>query len=446
MSPIITVIESTPFTYLGLSLKNRVYPKITPKDEFDSLVSHSKYFEFSSNPLSKPTESEKDQILFIMENYYSSCRTEMHNWFTYESYLDVLNLLELTSSPGDGFSSQSPTIGGWLKFNGISFDSHRVLELWSKVQYIKYHDDLDSVWKVFIKREPHKVSKMENKRWRIIMACPLDLQVLWQMVFAKQNDREIKEALFLPSAQGFILPYGGWRNHYNKWIQNNLLFGSDKTAWDWTVNEWMIDLDLRFRQRITDANDDWRLQAAKLYKNAFYDTTVMLSNAQKYKQLNPGIMKSGCVNTISTNSHCQVMLHVLYSLRKGISVEPMLVAVGDDTLQDEAHAVDIELYESFGCKIKSVSETLEFLGREWNENGPRPMYTSKHVFALCTKDIDLTPEILDAYMREYVNAQEFEFWRLLAIELGFSSYVHSREYYKYWMDNPDARHCRKIMA
>jgi hypothetical protein len=261
------------------------------------------------------------------------------------------------------------------------------------------------------------------------------------MLFAKQNDKEVQKALEIPSAQGFILAYGGWKLHFDQWKRKNLIFGSDKTAWDWTVQEWMISLDLNFRQRMITANDDWFKQATKVYKNAFYDAQWILSDGRVYKQLYPGIMKSGCVNTISTNSHCQVMLHLLYSIRKGISPEPMLVAVGDDTLQAEQHASDISLYEDFGVKIKSVSETLEFLGREWDSDGPRPMYTSKHIFSLCYKTDLVLSEIFDGYLREYVNTkEEYDFLLDLAKELGYGGSVHSRHYYKFWYDNPLARY------
>lgn len=272
------------------------------------------------------------------------------------------------------------------------------------------------------------------------MACPLDLQVLWHMVFARQNHEEIVHALSIPSAQGMVIPYGGWRSHVNKWKDKSLYYGSDKSAWDWTVPGWVFELDLRFRHRMINTDDDWLPQAKKLYQNAFGNTLIQLSDGGRFRQMYPGIMKSGCVNTISTNSHGQVMLHILYSLRKGISVEPMLVAVGDDTLQAEQHAEDVSLYESFGVKIKTVTPTLEFLGREWREVGMIPMYTSKHLFSLLYKPDEHIPEILDAYAREYVNAPEyFDFWVALARELGCLSSIHSREYYKFWLDHPDAR-------
>ncbi|APG75784.1 hypothetical protein 2 [Hubei sobemo-like virus 42] len=382
-----------------------------------------------------------DRILYVMEQLYESVRVDHYNWFCYDNFLKVVRCLEFSSSPGYGFSRTAPTIGGWLKFDGMNFDPQRLSELWHMVNVCYREPKLFSYWKVFIKREPHKTSKMENKRWRLIQCCPLDVQVLWHMLFAKSNELEANESMSIPSVQGMVLPFGGWKEHYNRWMKNKLFFGSDKTAWDWTASEWMIELDLELRRRLIHTDDDWITQAAKVYENAFYDAHLILGDGRIYRQMYPGIIKSGCVNTISINSRCQVMLHLLYSFRKGISPYPMVVAVGDDTLQAEEHAVDKQMYERFGVVIKSVSETLEFLGREWNDDGPRPMYVSKHIFSLCYKNIELTPQILDALMREYVNEDSmFNFLTILTRELGFSSNVHSRDYYKYWMDNPDAQY------
>lgn len=405
----------------------------------ESLTSHSEFFKDSVLCKSEPTEDEKNTILFCMEKAYDVVRCDMINWFSYKNFRAVLGLLEKSSSPGYGFSRDSPTIGEWLGFDGVDYNENRVSILWSRVLFLYNEPNIDALWKVFIKREPHKITKMNSKRWRLIQCCPLDVQVLWHLVFAKQNEMEIVHVLEIPSVQGFVLPYGGWKLHFNQWQDQKLFYGSDKTAWDWTVKEWMIELDLEFRQRLITTDDDWREQATKLYNNAFYDTRLILSNGDIYQQDYPGVMKSGCVNTISTNGHCQVMLHILYSIRKGISIMPLPKVVGDDTLQDEEHAVDVELYESFGVKIKSVSDTLEFLGRQWDSSGPRPMYLSKHLFAICYKKEQYVGEILDAYLREYVNTEEFEFWCKLVKELGFGGFVHSKSYYKFWMDNPMAK-------
>lgn len=422
-------------------VKNRIQPPLTAVAEFDSLCAHTTYFKESSEGLS-PSEDEMDQILFIMEKYYHPVRVEHYDWNSFDNFLSVLDVLEKSSSPGFPYSKEKPTIGEWLGFNGLVYDPHQIQVLWHAVQFLIDQDDISPLWRVFIKKEPHKMTKADSKRWRLIAACPLDLQVLWQMLFAKQNSKEIEEAQHIPSIQGMKIPFGHWKYYYNLWLSNGTTSGADMTAWDWTCRGWMLDLDLRLRKRLITTDNDWHMQADKLYKDAFVNCRLLLSDGRIYQQQLPGVMKSGCVNTISTNSHAQVMLHILYSLRKGISFEPMVFAVGDDTLKHPKHLEDLALYESFGVKIKTVSETLEFLGREWVDYGMKPMYTSKHLFKLMTQTEDFLPETLDAYLREYVNTpEEYDLLEKLVSKLSFVGKVHSREYYKFWLDNPLAEYC-----
>jgi hypothetical protein len=375
--------------------------------------------------------------LYVMEHLYESCVVEHWDWKSYDNFLVAIDQLEKSSSPGYPFNRAAPTIGEWLEFNGMTYNPIQVRVLWHAVNVLMDLDTIDCFWRCFIKKEPHNMTKKTSKRWRLISCCPLDVQVLWQMVFAKQNNAEIVGALDIPSIQGMRVPFGGWKLFYQKWIELGTTTSADMTAWDWTMSDWMLDLDLELRRRLIRTDDDWHKQALKLYQNAFVDCKLLLSNGRVFKQDYPGIMKSGCVNTISTNSHGQVMLHILYSLRKNISVAPVCFAVGDDTLRHPKHMEDPAFFEQFGCRIKTVSDTLEFLGREWVDEGMKPMYTSKHLFKLMTQSDDLIEETLDAYLREYVNTTtEYDFLYSLARALGLESKVHSREYYKFWLDNP----------
>lgn len=420
-------------------MNNYVGPEMGSTAELDSLKVHSQYFKQSAKA-DQPTEEEEQVILAALEHYYEPVKTGSYAWSTYENFMRVVRSLDYTSTPGVPFMRTAPTIGDWLGFDGVTYRTDRLEELWYRVQDL-INSDLDSsVWRCFIKMEPHKVSKKETKRWRLIMAAPLDLQVYWQMVFAFQNEVEINQAPNIPSQHGMVIPYGQWKYYYSQWKSQGLTFGSDKTAWDWTCPYWAIRLDLELRKRLSDNGNDWREAADKLYANAFVKCKIMLSNGTIYQQEVPGVMKSGCVNTISINGRCQAMLHVLYSLRKNIPIEPMLKSVGDDTLQAEQHAEDIELYSTFGVKIKTVTEGYEFVGREWNDEGPKPMYTGKHLFNLLHCKDENLQSTLDSYLREYVNTtHEYNLFWYVAQELGESVYLKSRRYYKLWLDNPIAK-------
>lgn len=376
-----------------------------------------------------------------MENKYASIRTDITDWDSYENFEKVVRNLDFTSSPGYPYMKEKPTIGEWLEFNGLTCNRSQLERLWLDVQDV-LKGDVHGLWRVFIKMEPHKLKKIEGKRYRLIMCPPLNIQVVWQMCFSEQNAKEIENSFKLPSQQGIILPGGKWKSYLSQWKRLGTTNGVDKTAWDWTCSWWILKTMLRLRKRLVygdnNSRESWSKMASALYEHAFVKPQLLLSDGNIYQQVEPGVMKSGCVNTISDNSKAQVLLQILYSFRKGIPVEPLPRCCGDDTLQDDLHIEDLNMYESFGCYIKAVSTTTEFVGHEFRDTGPCPMYIGKHVFNICYQDNDLLAETLDSYLRLYCNTDEFYFWYDMALSLGLGGQVSSREDYRYWYHNPMA--------
>lgn len=373
-----------------------------------------------------------------MEDIYAQCKICIDDYFTRDAYLSSLKELNFQSSPGYPFMLESSTIGDWLGFTGFSFDPIKVERLWIMVKQLIDDPNIDCHWKVFIKQEPHKQSKIAIDKWRLIMCPPLDVQILWQMVFSLQNQMEIRESFSLPSQQGLILPGGNWKFYYDQWRSMGLTHGMDMSNWDWSVSDWMVDFDLSFRTRLVYGlqKQQWKTAALKLYENAFKHPRVLFSDGSCYRQLVPGIMKSGCVNTISTNSHLQVMLHIMYSLEHHIQIHPLTRAVGDDRLVAKQHVEDLDWFKKYGVTVKEVNEGIEFVGHRFTSSGPEPLYFAKHVYKLCHSDDDIVPEILDSYLRLYVNTKRYDFWLNVAIKLGLSRQIHSKEYYEFWYHNP----------
>lgn len=373
-----------------------------------------------------------------MENLYSRCRTSIDGFLSYDSFRVSIRALNFQSSPGYPFCRQFPTIGEWLGFDGFKFNELQVQTLWIMVQELVELDKIDCYWKVFIKQEPHKMSKVKEKKWRLIMCPPLDVQVLWQMTFSKQNDAEIDQSFSIPSQQGIILPMGGWKQYYHLWESTKLTHGMDMKNWDWTVSRWMIDADLEFRYRLVYGQEcqKWKDTALKLYQNAFYEAKLLLSSGDVYQQTIPGIMKSGCVNTISTNSHLQVLLHHLYCIENSVSFEPMCRVVGDDKLVSSVHIQNLDWYQKYGVTVKEVNANIEFVGHRFTRDGPIPLYFLKHCFKLAHTPPELVPEVIDSYLRLYVNSPQFGFWMGVAHRLGLSGFVRSKSYYSFWYHNP----------
>lgn len=373
-----------------------------------------------------------------MEDIYRKCTVNIDGFDTYENFLKCVDRLNYPSSPGFPYMLENSTIGGWLGFDGFKCDPSKLRRLWFSVSEIIRTGDINCLWRVFVKQEPHKISKASENRWRLIMCPPLDVQMVWQMVFSTQNDVEIIESFSIPSQQGIELAGGMWKHYRDQWISSGLTHGMDKGCWDWTVSGWMLDTDLNFRSRMVRGFDcnRWKLLASKLYDNAFRNPKLLFSNGDVYQQNVPGIMKSGCVNTISTNSHLQVLLHLMYSHDHFLSIRPIVRAVGDDTLQSLSHLDDLDWYKKHGVIVKQVVKGLEFVGHVFGEDGPTPCYFGKHVFNLLHCEPDLLGQVLDSYLRLYVNDVRFMFWLSVAYRLNLGHAVRSFDYYHFWYHNP----------
>lgn len=379
-----------------------------------------------------------DEALVLLEEQYAPAAWRLRvDYRSRQNFVRCLSRLDLSSSPGWPYMREAPTTGRWLKFNGLEFDPIQVERLWFDVQLV-FSGEFEMYLKLFIKQEPHKRSKADVGRWRLIMASPLCVQMSWHMLFADMNDREIEVSLEIPSQQGIVLPKAGWISYMRVWASLGLTSGLDKTAWDWTFPYWAIVADLELRRRLArpESLDDlerWNNDAKLLYSQMFEHPKILMSDGTIYEQEVPGVMKSGCVNTISTNGHGQSLLHVVVCLDKGVPILPLPRSCGDDTLHHPAHVEDLETYRRYGIVVKSVSSTLEFVGHEFRSGGPVPMYLLKHLFKLpYIPDEDLS-QYLDSMARMYVHSEYYSGWSYLASRLNVSLPL-SREGYLRWYD------------
>lgn len=399
------------------------------------MVHSTDYFQPSSEAMC-PSLEMQERILYECEKEYAGCVWSLDDDFdSFEAFERALRRLDMTSSPGFPYQREAPTNGDWLKWNGVEVDEIQKQRLWFDVQLVM-RDQWEHIIRVFIKQEPHKLAKVESGRWRLIMASSLPVQMLWHMLFDDLNDLEIKNSYDIPSQQGIILVAGGWKRYHAAWKELGLTCGVDKSSWDWTAPFWAIMLDLELRRRLGrgDRLQEWITLAKLLYRHMFEIPTLMLSDGQTFKQIVPGIMKSGCVNTISTNSHCQVFLHLAVCLDANIRLRPFPRACGDDTIHHVMHTNHLDLYKRYGVQIKEVSdELIEFVGHEFHDDGPRPMYILKHLKKLRYVSDDVLPQYLDSMARMYVHTDHFYFWERLARALRCPLPL-SREAYSYWYD------------
>lgn len=404
-------------------------------------MAHSEFYRRSKEALI-PTDQQRQRSLHDVELAYRGTSWDLPSDFdSRRAFEDALPRLQMKSSPGLPYCFVAPTNGDWLGFDGVNFNPHRVEELWWDVQRVM-RGEFDSYWRVFIKWEPHKRTKALSKRWRLILSPALPVQMLWQMLFRFQNDLEIAQAYSIPSQQGFIPYGGGWRDFRSQWLAKSLNYGTDMTAWDWTVPGWLLRDSLEFRKRMCRGSPEARERAFalmdSLYSDAFEHPRLVLSDGRVFRQLYWGVMKSGCLNTISDNGHAGALLHCHYCYDYGIPVAPFPAICGDDKIQTAAQVADCSIYEKYGLVVKSISEDLEFMGHQFDSDGPKPMYVLKHVYNLLHVDPQYLEETLESYMRLYAHSPFFTMWERIARNLGIAHRFLSRSAYLFWYDYPCA--------
>lgn len=397
-------------------------------DDLQSMRIHAeKYFRPMTTAV-KPDLEQREYVLGVMEEWYKPCIWQLPDDFlSRDRFLGVLRRLDFSSSPGYPYCREKQTIGEWLGFDGFFlFDETQVEILWHDVN-LAIGGQSKLIQRVFIKPEPHKKAKAEEGRWRLIMSFPLNHQVLWHMLFDFMNDLEIRHATEIPSQQGIQLFGGAWKGHLRRWKQAGYDTGLDKSAWDWTFMYWLLEWDLQFRYRMGRGRmmEEWWRLAEQEWSLAFGQGSLFITTKGfLLRQEVPGIMKSGSVVTISTNSHAQAMLHILVCRDECTDPEPFPACCGDDTLQrlDQASVLG---YRKYGAIVKSASDGLEFVGHEFTDLGPQPLYMEKHFNRFIHIDEKYLPEYLDAMSRLYVKTPYFGVWSALADIFGCS--VPSRQ-------------------
>lgn len=378
-----------------------------------------------------------DSILSRVEYDYRYANAMLpDDWNRYEGYERALATLERQSSPGYPYMRQAQTIEQWLYCGGLLPDPVRKAELWIDVQRV-LQGDYHHVYRAFLKMEPHTKKKAEEGRWRLIIQSSLAVQVAWKMVVGHIEDALMRMMGCHPSCYGEIWYGGGWRRFLDRCRRLGMDMCIDKSAWDWNSPGWVYDACRQLRVRLTrNPNPEWERVLAWLYDDA-YSNSMILVAGDLYRQVDPGLMKSGLYVTISDNSFAQVLLDRAACLRLGVRYGPIF-CTGDDTIQSRVpHPDYIATLESFGCVAKEVTYGVEFMGNTFANLGPRPMYGGKHfrnVTMVQDEDLETT---IDSYMRAYAKDPVWmKFWRKLAAKLSLR--VRSDAYYAWFMDSPDA--------
>lgn len=293
-------------------------------------------------------------------------------------------------------------------------DPKKLLIYWDVVKQ-RIEDRTSDPIRLFVKPEPHLNKKIEEGRFRLISSVSIVDQIIDHMLFDPMNDLMVSNWPLVPPKVGWSEKWGGWKIMPRKtWL------AIDKSSWDWTVQSWMIDIIFELRKRLcANLSDTWVNLAQWRYEQLYVCPVFVTSGGLYLRQVHPGVMKSGCVNTISDNSIMQVLLHHRVCFELGIK-PGNLMSMGDDTLQEIPD--DLEVYlERLGsfCKVKQAIKANEFAGMRFFPSGRiEPLYKGKHAFILLHVLPEILPDLAMAYTLLYHRSSYRNLMENVFLEMG----------------------------
>lgn len=339
--------------------------------------------------------------------------------YSRERFESILLELDNKSSPGHPWMYTYATVGDFLFKEPGVFKKQNVEALWQDVQsYILGRRSAHPV-RIFVKGEPVKLAKAAEGRFRLISAVSLSDAVLDHMLFDSQNKREVELFHLIPCMPGWSTAYGGW-----KCIDSQAV-GFDRTAWDHTVPGWLLMAEKRLRKALcVNPPQSWLDLVDRRYDDLFKSAVLQLTSGFKFRQNFPGHLKSGAVNTISTNSHMQLILHAYACKMTGADHRGYYVAMGDDTLQDPDSATpEYEKFLSTLVKLKPPT-VGEFCSFKFRPGGSiEPLNWAKHLntLAYCTAD-NLKATLL-SFQVIYARSVRLQRLREIVYEVCPSAYL-----------------------
>lgn len=306
---------------------------------------------------------------------------------------------------------------------------------------------------VFVKREPTKVSKLRERRPRIIANLPLLVKVATAAFMRSYLDKMAASATFTPSKYGYCWLKGGINRFFRKhddgsdnWV------AIDKKYYDATVPGWTWLLYRSFVPRMCRNVEsfDFEMWDAIIEYHSCPQVTI-LSIGLVFRQTEPGRMPSGSMCTIDKNSLDQIIYKIWFCFEKrGVfnTLLDKIFSVGDDTLErcrDGDCAEYVQFQRDIGLRPHEMKTgfliDLNFVGKtfqrtKWGVVG-LPAYFEKNLWSImCKEKKKLADEkflsTLDSYCIEYAHHPKFEFFYEIfrAHDDVSSPKQRSKEYYR----------------
>nr|QIJ56914.1 RNA-directed RNA polymerase [Scaphoideus titanus sobemo-like virus 1] len=340
-----------------------------------------------------------------MAKWYERARWSIPDDFMQFSHFQrAVARLDWTSSPGYPYMLRHVNNGQFFSCKDGVPSQERLDAVWSMVQQRLLKGDADPI-RLFVKPEAHSEKKLKSEKYRLISSVSVVDQIIDHMLFGDLNDVMIENWIHIPNKPGWAPFGGGWR-----FIPKETWVATDASSWDWTVQPWLLELALEFRKRqCVNLTRRWEELANWRYACLFRDPLFVTTAGHMFRQKQPGVMKSGCVNTIADNSVMQVLLHLRVCAELGQKMT-YLFTMGDDRLQEpvEDPKSYYEMTSQF-CILKSVAHVNEFAGFRFRGKWVEPVHKAKHAYNILHMEDSVVVPLAHSYMLNYHRSQFKQF-------------------------------------
>jgi hypothetical protein len=210
--------------------------------------------------------------------------------------------------------------------------------------------------RLFVKNEPHKLSKIRVNRYRLICVLSLIDQIIERILYTPQCKIEIMNWHGLPSAPGMGAQDDDYRVIFDRLLELSKFGGladTDVSGWDWNVKRWMQIMDTARRLYLWRVTLDSDLAVLAMSTTEMAVTPVYcLSDGSLYECDIDGRQISGRLITSNGNSGIRVNLATLRGA-------PCL-AMGDDCVESAFGRDPTTFYESLALTIETkITDRVE---------------------------------------------------------------------------------------
>lgn len=284
---------------------------------------------------------------------------------------------------------------------------------------------------LFVKREPTKVSKLRERRPRIIANLPLLVKIATAAFMRSYLDKMASSADATPSKYAYCWLKGGVDRFFRRFDdKSDNWVAIDKKNYDATVSGWSWSLYHKFVPRMCVNRKDFDVQMwTAIIEYHSRPQVFILSNGLVFQQTEDGRMPSGSMCTIDKNSIDQVAIKIWFCFEKRRVYNASLdgiFSVGDDTLERcrDGDCADYVKFQRDKGYLPHEMKTgflvdLNFVGKNFKRTKYGvvgvPAYYEKNLWSLMCKEKkkladDIFLQTLDSYCIEYAHHPEFLFF------------------------------------